>query len=255
MCSKPSRIVALWCWYHGGTFRGYQSQPQGPTVQDTLISSFRKAALSRNPVASGRTDLGVHARMQVLSFRLPEPLDPEALPAAINAHLPPGLVGIALARRVRHDFHAHWKASEKEYRYRAQTAVDPTHVAALLARAVGTRDFFAFHDKASPRRLRTLTSVEVLPREGGLEARLVGPGFGRYMVRFLVGSALAVAAGELPEAVYLRGLESGTPFGAVKAPPGGLTLWEVRYPAEYDPFSAEERRLAPGVPREPPFDG
>lgn len=268
MCALPSRLVALWCWYHGAPFRGYQSQPQGPTVQDSLLAGLRAAGLERNPVPSGRTDLGVHARMQVLSMRLVEALAPEEVPGRLNPHLPAGL-GVALAHAAPAKFHASWSASGKEYRYRLHLGagperagpptawrvdVRPERVAELLARAVGTRDFFAFHDKSSAVRPRVVQGAEVVAlADGRVEVRLRGEGFARYMVRLLVGSAVAVARGEVPEEAYLAGLEAARPFGAVKAPAHGLVLWEVFYPPAVDPFSAEERRLAPGVPGEPPF--
>lgn len=261
----PSRIVALWCWYHGGGFRGYQSQPQGPTVQDTLKAALRAAGLERNPVPSGRTDLGVHARMQVLSLRVVEGVSAEEVAPRLNAVLPRG-VGIARSREAPARFNAAWCANAKAYRYRLLLAdepawaahawrvdVDVARVAALLERAVGTRDFFAFHDKSSAQKPRTLRRVEVVERGGRVDVRLVGDGFGRYMVRFLVGAAVGVARGEVREADYQRALEAPVPFDAPKAPPQGLVLWDVGYPRELDPFTAEERRLAPGVPGEPPF--
>lgn len=261
----PSRLVALWCWYHGGGFRGYQSQPQGPTVQDTVKAALRAAGLSRNPVPSGRTDLGVHARMQVLSLRVVEGVPTEEVAARISAQLPKD-VGVALAKAAPARFNAAWSASGKAYRYRVALADDaawganawrvdvrPERVAELLERAVGTRDFFAFHDKSSTQKPRTLRRVELVEANGRLDVRLVGDGFGRYMVRFLVGAAIGVARGEVPEEAYLRALETPVPFDAPRAPPQGLVLWEVFYPREADPFTAEERRLAPGVPGEPPF--
>lgn len=263
----PSRLVALWCWYHGGGFRGYQSQPQGPTVQDTVKQALRSAGLSRNPVPSGRTDLGVHARMQVLSLRVVEGVSPEEVAPLVSAALPRS-VGIALSRLAPPRFNAAWCASGKEYRYRLlleddarwapnawRADVKVERLAELLAAAVGTRDFFAFHDKSSTQKPRRLRSAKVLESGGRVDVRLIGDGFGRYMVRYLVGAAVAVARGEVREDDYRRALEAPVPFDAPKAPAQGLVLWEVEYPRELDPFTAEERRLAPGVPGEPPFVG
>ncbi|MEW5737769.1 MAG: tRNA pseudouridine(38-40) synthase TruA [Myxococcota bacterium] len=261
----PSRLVAAWCWYHGGGFRGYQSQPQGPTVQDTLKEALRSAGLSRNPVPSGRTDLGVHARMQVLSLRVVEGVSPEEVAARVTASLP-RTVGLALSRAAPPRFNAAWSASGKEYRYRLLLAddarwapcawrvdVDVDRLAALLARAPGTRDFFAFHDKSSTQKPRRLRAVSVTQTGGRVDVRLEGDGFGRYMARCLVGAAVGVARGEVREDDYLRALEAPVPFDAPRAPPQGLVLWNVEYPRELDPFTAEERQLAPGVPEEPPF--
>ena len=85
----------MWCWYHGAPYRGYQAQALGPTVQQTLLDAMARIGLHRNVVASGRTDAGVHARMQVLSFRLEGELPVEELPKRLNEHLPPTL-GVAL---------------------------------------------------------------------------------------------------------------------------------------------------------------
>jgi tRNA pseudouridine38-40 synthase len=261
-----SRITALWCWYHGGPFRGYQSQAEGPTVQGELLTAMRACGFDRGPVAAGRTDLGVHARMQVISFRVIDTMAIEEVAPLLNARLPDG-VGIAQGTNAPHKFSAQWKAQGKEYRYRLllkddpvwspyawRVDVEPARVEALLQRAVGTRDFWAFHEKASPRIPRTLSRVEVVQTaEGRVDVRLTGSGFGRYQVRYLVGGAVAVARGEIREEDFVAGIERAIEFRGTKAPAEGLTLWEVFYPPSFDPFAAAARAASAGVPREPPF--
>jgi tRNA pseudouridine38-40 synthase len=255
MKERPSKIVALWCWYHGGAFRGYQSQLVGPTVQDTLTAAFRRAGFSRNPVSAGRTDLGVHARMQVLSFREVEGVPTEGIAARLNAELPKD-VGICVAREAPRKFHPQWQASTKEYRYRLGLGphawaidVELDRLRALLSAAVGTHDFFAFHEKSSKRMPRTVRSIEVTP---GGEVRIVGDGFARYMVRYLVGSAVAAARREVASDDFFLGLREAISFRGVRAPAHGLILWEVRYPPAMDPFAAD--RAAPaGLPDVEPF--
>lgn len=210
--------------------------------------------------------------MQVLSFRVIEPMPTNAVAAAINAHLPAEL-GIALAKDAPSHFNAHWRADRKEYRYRLATrpcpppweraawAVPPIDVAELgrtLALAVGTHDFFAFHDKSSVVRQRTIHSVEVVELADGLvDVRLRGEGFGRYMVRYLVGGAVAVASGAWSHAGFEDALAHGEtkerPKELSRAPAHGLVLWSVDYPAADDPFTAEERIAAANVPATPPF--
>jgi len=258
-------LVSLWCWYHGGPFKGYQTQPGLPTVQDTLIRALGAAGISRKPLPAGRTDAGVHARMQVLSLRLAEEVPLAELPARINAHLPAASVGVALAKAAQRGFHPQYSATLKEYRYRLLLAddpkwdefawrvdVEPEKLRPLFAAMVGTRDFGAFHDRTSGRFPRTISQIELVAHGARLEVRLRGPGFARYMVRLLVGAAVAVARGELSEAVFKAALDEAKSFSEVRAPAKGLTLWEVRY-GEGDPFSAEERARATGVPNTPPF--
>lgn len=269
--------TALWIWYRGTRFLGFQHQPDGLTVQDTLQDSLRKAGVPYPVMPAGRTDRGVHARMQVVSLRLPPCFTSEMLAERLPPHLPPDL-GLCVARRPSDGFHSQWSAAGKEYRYRFQlggpvaeawrpfamdTAAEPRleglslrpeRVAELLGSAVGCRDFYAFHEHSSLRKPRTLESATVHELGQGLfEARLKGDGFGRYQVRYLVGSTLLTAAGALPEERYRAALESGTAIPGLKAPAQGLVLWEVRYPPALDPFPPEERARAPGLPLAPPF--
>ncbi|QDE69067.1 tRNA pseudouridine synthase A [Myxococcus xanthus] len=275
--STSKRIpVALWIWYRGGIFRGFQRQPEGPTVQSALEEALRSVGVPATLMPSGRTDRGVHARMQVVSVRLEAGDSAESLEKRLPPWLPPGL-GLCGVRRPT-SFHAQWSASGKEYRYRFQlggavtpdwapyaldvsaeplfqaTAVTPERLGALLRSAEGTRDFIAFHEKSSPRKPRTLESATLHELGGGLyEARLRGDGFARYQIRYLMGSALKVAAGLLPEEAWLAALETGQAMEGFKAPAHGLVLWEVRYPPGVDPFTAGERLHPPGLPLEPPF--
>lgn len=235
-------------------------------MQDTLAEAFRKAGLSRTAVPSGRTDLGVHARMQVLSMRVVERHDDAELARRMNAQLGADL-GIALVKPAPPHFHCAWSASAKVYRYRLLTQdtphwdshawrvdVVPSKVRAALEPFVGTHDFYRFHDNSSARQPRTLHAVNVYEREGGLvEVELVGAGFARYMVRYLVGAAVGLARGELEESTVHAGLHQQVRFRGIKAPAQGLVLWEVRYPEGLDPFTPEERALAAGVPPAPPF--
>jgi tRNA pseudouridine38-40 synthase len=269
--------AALWISYRGTHFRGFQRQVDGLTVQDSLHESLREAGVPYPVMPAGRTDRGVHARMQVVSVRLPPCYTSEMLAERLPPHLHPDL-GLCVARRPPEGFHAQWSAAGKEYRYRLQLAGSPSEawrpfvmeasaeprleglplrperLAECLGAAVGRRDFHAFHEHSSQRKPRTLMSATLHELGGGLfEARLRGDGFGRYQVRYLVGSALLTAAGALPEERFRAALDSATSIPGLKAPAQGLVLWEVFYPPEVDPFPPEERALAPGLPRCPPF--
>ncbi len=243
MLLHPFKTVALWCWYRGAGFIGYQQQLGCRTVQGELLRAFSAARLTRNPVVAGRTDKYVSARMQVLSCKLEREVPAEALLARLAPHLPEDL-GLHLARDVKPVFHAAWSASEKEYRYELtpEAAGDLALLGEAAALVPGTRDFRAFHFKSSDVRQRTVHSVELLPRPaGGLTLRFLGAGFARYMVRMLVGGMTAVARGEVALEAFRAGLTDQQHFRCPTAPPEPLTLWSVGYPAELDPFTAGER--------------
>jgi tRNA pseudouridine38-40 synthase len=269
----------MWVWYRGGGFRGFQRQPEGPTVQEVLEGALAAAGVPSGVMPSGRTDRGVHARMQVLSVRLPAGDSAEALAQRLPAHLPPDL-GLCAVRRPSRAFHAQWSASGKEYRYRLQLEGAPSPawapycfvpateprlagrvpaaqaLAERLLDAVGTRDFIAFHESSSPQKPRTLEQASLHALGGGLyEARLRGDSFARYQVRYLVGSALLAAAGVLTAAQWAEALQQGSAIAGLKAPGQGLVLWDVRYPAQVDPFGAHERERPPGLPAGPPCGG
>jgi tRNA pseudouridine38-40 synthase len=262
---ETTSLVALWCWYHGGPFRGYQSQLEGPTVQDTLRTALQRAGFSRNPAACSRTDLGVHARMQVLSMRVTGLEPRQDLVPRVNAQLD-GPLGVACLRAAPRKFHAAWSSTGKEYRYRLALGavpgweacswrVDaaPDRVAALLPRLVGTRDFSAFHDAGSPVRPRTLRSATLHELAPALwEVRVRGDAFGRHMVRMLVGAVIDVATGARSEAELEAGLAVARRLRPTRAPAQGLLLWEVDYAPDADPFAAE-RSTPPPLPEGPPF--
>ena len=244
--SSPFKIVALWCWYRGAEFYGYQQQQNKRTVQLELLKAFAAAGLSRNPVVAGRTDKFVSARMQVLSGRLEQHIAPDEVVTRLNAVLPAD-VGIHLAREAKTGFHAAWSASSKEYRYTLRS--DELGDLALLREAAalipGTRDFKAFHFKTSEDKARTVTSVELVPTSTGLTVRFVGEGFARHMVRMLVGGMTAVARGAVRFEHYKAGLLEARNFYCPTAAPEPLTLWNVGYPEAVDPFTAAERAAFP----------
>jgi tRNA pseudouridine38-40 synthase len=265
MPAMPSKVVALWVWYHGEPFYGYQSQPGYPTVQDTVMNALRKSGMSRNPVPAGRTDRGVHARMQVLSMRVVEPLTTAEIQDRLNAALPKD-IGVAACVEAPPKFHAAWSAIGKTYRYRLgralpaawagaawETSCDPTLLERALALAVGTRDFASFCEPRAPVRIRTLHSATVGVAGDVLDIALEGDAFGRFMVRGLVGAAVEVARGALSIEAFTAALDGRLRGGVapIRAPAHGLTLWEVHYQNGSHPFGLQPPRNPP--PEVPPF--
>lgn len=280
-------------WYRGGGFCGFQTQPGERTVQDTLRAALAALELEVMPLPASRTDKGVHARMQVVSFRLPIERAPAEVARAMNARLPDD-VGIAAAAWAPPSFHAQWSSSGKEYRYRLapgprcpeawrgaawHLAEDPAFrdedggsascLARLdfealrrqLARIPGRRTFSPFHANSSVVKEREIWSTELVRLDAGPETlweiRFRGSAFGRYMIRYLVGGAVAAASGLLPEQQFLQALEEEVPFKGLRAAACGLVLWEALYPAQLSPFGgagAEGQDLCP-PPRDPPFHG
>jgi tRNA pseudouridine38-40 synthase len=252
------RFYAVELSYEGGRFRGFQRQPGLPTVQAALEDALSAAGIRARLAVAARTDAGVHALSQVVSFSARADLDPDALRCVLNAALPDGLVALAV-RRAHGRFHARADAASRTYVYLVGAPVpecargyawslpderafpglgdpriDPDLLRAALAHAVGTQDFRAFARPGEQRSsVRTLIRADVVSAGWAPLHAIVfeGRGFLRAMVRNLVGTAVASSLG-LQRADAIRELLAARArYRGVRAPGWGLTLARVRYPA------------------------
>ncbi len=236
--------------YDGTDYQGWQTQPAGqPTIQGILNGVLEK--LEGDPVtahAAGRTDAGVHAEGQVVSFRLVREWEGTQLLRAINGNLPRD-IRVLHADVAGDDFHARIDARGKTYRYQIYTAevMNPLlarfawhypyglatdRVIADARELIGRHDFSAFTvaecEVAS--RVRTVNGVDI-ERAGELVTIFFsGDGFLRYQVRTMVAALVEANRGRLKGCSITGLIESrdrsliGSP-----APAQGLTLMKVEY--------------------------
>ena len=226
-------------------------------MQGTLTEIVRTFFSAEVAVTGcSRTDSGVHADAFAVTLRLPDgtlPVPPEKLPLALSPQMPPDL-SLYEARAVGDGFHARYDARGKEYRYTilhapvsnpfyAHRAWQVHHrflpdalerMNTAAKHLVGTHDFSAFRAEGSPTRspVRTVYDCRV-EREGSQYTVVVqGDGFLYNMVRILVGTLVAVAKGQLSadEIPAILASKDRTMSG-MTAPPDGLYLAKVRYPA------------------------
>lgn len=235
--------------YEGSRFRGWQVQPQGPTLQGVLEEALQRlTGVPTRVVAAGRTDAGVHALGQVVSFSTARRLSPEAWKGALNTLLPPEVV-VRGVREASEGFDARRWASGKQYRYDILARPDPSpffrkrawwvpwilqveamrEAAALL---VGTHDFSAFRAAGCAARhpVRTLRRAEIAVEGDLLRCWFEGDGFLRMMVRNLVGTLVEVGRGRMrPGAMGEILSAKDRRLAGPTAPPDGLYLVEVFY--------------------------
>jgi tRNA pseudouridine38-40 synthase len=240
-------VVRLDLAYDGSGFRGFARQPRVRTVEGVLLDALERVVRRRPRLsAAGRTDAGVHAEGQVVSFQGDE--DPERIQRALNAMLGPEVV-VLRARRAPEEFDARHSASSREYRYRIRTAGLPDPFTAryewhrpgdyrlsAMRRAAslleGEHDFRSFcrapaDGSSTVRRLDRLS----VRREGDLLfVRARANSFLHQMVRSLVGTLVAVGEGRMdpeavPEVLEARSRAAAGPI----APPDGLVLVRVHY--------------------------
>lgn len=272
--------------YDGRRFSGFQRQ--GRRADGTSVGGDRTIQRSLEDAlcqffggekiivhGSGRTDAGVHALGQVVSFRAEGVRDPERVRLALNTLLPPDLACVS-ASVAPDRFHARISATGKTYRYvvlarpdrspfqvgRAwyvRQPVDWAGVDAALALYRGTHDFSAFR-ASSCKMTRTVRTIERSERIAlGAEHHLVfeAKGFLRYQVRVLVGTALDVGMGKRTLAQVEEALATGRrEIAGRTAPPDGLYLVEVRYRPDAElsgtvaPPASEEGEAPEAIPEE-----
>jgi tRNA pseudouridine38-40 synthase len=245
-------VVKLILEYDGTRYVGWQLQPNGPSIQAEVERAL--AALHQAPrrvTAAGRTDAGVHALGQVVSFPEAAPLPLAAYVKGMNALLPQD-VAVRAATLEPDIFDARRSASGKRYRYRiangetraplsrlqAWQVFRPLDVAAMQAAAaplVGTHDFAAFQasDCESRHAVREVRRLEVLSCPGAEVAVVVeATAFVKHMVRNIVGTLVEVGLRRRDPAgmADLLAGRDRTQAGRT-APPQGLVLEEVFYTA------------------------
>ena len=214
-------------------------------------------------VMSGRTDAGVHAWGQVLSFRGPAGLDLERVRRSVNARLGPEVV-LREITVAPDDFSARFSATGRRYRYHivnrevpdpfwaatawwVPTPLDVSAMGSACPHLIGEHDFSSFCRRPRPgpgpdggvtepslvRRVTGARWVELGDRRQGedvLRFEIEGSAFCHQMVRSIVGFLVAVGVGkrradELPAVLAARDRS----VAEQPAPPHGLTLWQVDY--------------------------
>ena len=245
----PERKLKLVLSYDGSDFHGWQEQPKVRTVQGALQDALAQMTGVR-PCTRGasRTDAGVHAEGQVVTFKTESSIEAHAFRRGLSALLRPDVV-VVEAEEVPDDFDAQRSARGKHYRYRVLVSPQPSptrrrltwHVPQALdleamRRAaqdlVGTHDFAAFRsaDCAQKTTVRSVTRLDLSPDADELRFDVEGTAFLMNMVRILVGTLVDVGRGKIP-AEQIAGIRDGLDRRKAgrTAPPHGLTLVRVFY--------------------------
>ena len=235
--------------YDGTEYHGWQLQPEARTLQGVLEAALATAL--RHPVrvaAAGRTDAGVHAMGQVVTFRSEHVVEPRELRKSLNALTPPDMAvrEVALAAD---DFDARPHATARVYEYRIWTQPwrsafwhrftwhmsRPLDLRAMrLAASVlaGEHDFSAFRasDCDSDSAVRRVFHSGFTEAEGLCVYRIEANAFLKHMVRAIVGTMVEVGMGHRPAETMAETLAGRDRSRAGQtAPPQGLVLMAVRY--------------------------
>lgn len=243
------RTIVLGVEYDGGAFHGFQSQAHAESVQDALEDAISQVANERVRIAAaGRTDAGVHATGQVVSFRTSAERPLDAWRRGVSS-LTPDTIGIVWARATE-SFHARYDAVWRRYVYVysdaaekpvihrglvawCQTPLDPERMHVAAQCLVGEQDFSAFRAAGcqSKTPYRNVQAIRVARVNGYVAIDITANAFLLHMVRNIAGALRAVGIGELRE-MDLRELlsERDRSRAPPTAPPQGLYLVGVGYP-------------------------
>jgi tRNA pseudouridine38-40 synthase len=256
-CPAVSTALRLAVEYDGTDFSGFQWQPAARTVAGVLEAAL--ARILAEPIkvsAAGRTDAGVHASGQVVSFSTSRRFPFERLGLALNANLPND-VAVRRAEVVHDGFSARFGAAQRTYVYAIFNRAAPAPLLARYAyhvwrainfdamraaaeQFVGERDFRSFCGMLPENgvTIRDVRNLRVERCEDMFRVEITASGFLHRMVRTIVGTLVDCAigrrdAGEISAMLAARDRRAA----GHTAPPNGLYLAGVRYDDGYDSYS------------------
>ena len=240
--------IALVLAYDGFAYNGWQSQPDGNTIQDhleTTLSQLSHEAIK--VIGAGRTDAGVSARAMVAHFDTNRHLETWKWVRGTNTYLPYD-IRVLKAIEVDEAFHARFDSKVKTYRYTIDRrgnnpfsfhfadqcflALDVEKMSDAATVFLGTHDFTSFNSSdPSLNMIRTVLQIDIRSNDDFIVIDVKGPGFLRFMVRMMVGTLMEVGKGKLTKADVQTMLDNARKGSCrYKAPANGLMLWDIDYP-------------------------
>lgn len=241
--------IKLTLEYEGTHYAGWQRQPDQPTIQETVETAIKAVTQQTiSVVAAGRTDAGVHALGQVVSFRIDRDMTAYDWAMALNAHLPPD-ISVSAVDFPPPEFHARYNAKGKLYQYRIlnrspRPALDRQllwHVykhlddAAMNQAAlhlIGSHDFSSFETQPTENEdpICDLQRLVVIREGHELRIEAYADRFLKQMVRSIVGTLVEVGQGKREPESFAAILAARDRRKAGRtAPPQGLCLIRVDY--------------------------
>ena len=249
----PASRLALGLSYRGGSYHGWQSQPDGHTVQDHLEAAL--SAFADRPVTTvcaGRTDAGVHGVNQVVHVDAPVQREPFSWVRGCNRFLPRD-IAVQWCRPVSAAFHARNSAQGRRYRFVVLESpvrpaleqglcgwvfrpLDADAMRTAAAHLIGEHDFTSFRAAECQARspVKTLRSIEIRQRGAYWAFDFDGSAFLHHMVRNILGCLVAVGSGRQPagwmaDVLAARSREAAAPT----FPPDGLYFLGPYYDAAH----------------------
>ncbi len=205
------RNIKLEIEYNGKGFNGWQKQPNKLNIQGEIEKAIYEVTGEKVELyASGRTDAGVHAFLQVANFKTESNIPIEKLPLALNSKLKKTII-VKSASEVDLDFHARYNAKGKKYRYIINNSLcgsaiykdleyhmpiklDVSKMEQAIKYFEGEHDFKAFKSSgtSSKSSVRKILKTEIKQENERIIIELTGTGFLYNMVRIISGTLVDV---------------------------------------------------------------
>jgi tRNA pseudouridine38-40 synthase len=236
--------------YDGTRYSGWQKQGNTEnSIQSKVENVLSRMCGKRIEVSSsGRTDAGVHALNQCVSFRCDTDKSPDEIRDYMNEYLPKD-IGVMSVKKADDRFHARLSAKKKTYLYRIQNSpvpnvfernyvycvpekLDVPSMRASSEYLCGEHDFKAFCSlkKTKKSTVRTIYEIKIEDCDGEIRIYVTGSGFLYNMVRIIVGTLIEVGRGERKPEDVMMALESLDRQNAgYTAPPEGLIMIGTEY--------------------------
>ncbi len=254
------KTIKLTIQYDGTNYSGWQIQPDRITIQGLLEGALKKiTGHDIKTVAAGRTDAGVHALEQVVSFRTDSTLSPEIFKRALNALLPED-IRVLSSTYTGTDFHPRYDAKSKSYvyiinnskiknpfllryTYHFSRTLNTDKMYEASRYLIGCHDFRSFQASgcAAGSTVRTIYKIDIIDTDSirfldfhfhgrFIVFRFEADAFLRYMVRNMVGTLMEVGSEKLSP-VQIKDIidAKDRKKAGPTAPPQGLFLERIYY--------------------------
>lgn len=251
--------IVLVIEYDGRNYHGSQYQANARTIQGELEQALQKLTGKRIRIkAAGRTDAGVHARWQVISFGTDVPMPLDVYVNGLNHYLPED-IAVKAAYRTERPFDVRRRAVSRVYRYHLYTGATPSplrrgfawrvegslDVAAMRQACkalIGRHDFASFVASAETARqkntVRDMIKAEITQDGDTIVLELEANSFLPHQVRTTTGALVKVGQGKMTAGEFGDLVAAATPgLAGPMAPADGLYLVKVNYPV---PFEGEQ---------------
>ncbi len=252
----PGNGIILIIEYDGTNYHGSQLQKNGKTIQGELEKALKKLTGERIRIkTASRTDAGVHARGQVVSFWTTSTIPLKSYIDGLNHYLPRD-IAVQEAFKTEQPYDVRRRAVSREYRYcilnrrvrspmrqgftcRVNGPLDTAAMNRACEALIGRHDFASFVSSAeTARQKRTVRDVfkaEITQDGDMIVFSIVANAFLPHQVRNTIGALIKVGQGKMTAVEFKNIIRAATPgLASPTAPAEGLCLVRVNYPGPFE---------------------